>query len=124
MSETTTPTNWGISAELRGQQRSLSIQAGTYPGKGRPALLMWNEDDELFCEITINAPHILLWDDSTQLILHPDLRRDVITLLEESGLIEDVPAMDVKLGMATTWVYDLTEDGAAWFLNNSTHTEN
>lgn len=120
MNESSTPTNWAVSGELRGQQRFLSVQAGTYPGKGRPALLMWNEDDELFCEITVNAPRILLWDDSTQLILHPDLRRDVITLLKESGLIEEEPAMDIKLGMATTWVYDLTEAGASWFLDNST----
>lgn len=109
---------WAITGTFDGESITLEAYADRYQNIGRVAILLYvlNEDGtrELFSGLSINAPHILLMDEDRQFILHHDVTDDTLDMVIDAGLIEEDPDMDVKIGMAVTQVYSLTDKALDW----------
>lgn len=117
MSNTTT-TTWTMAGTWQGEQITLDAHAERYQDNGRLAILLYakggDDDGELFADLTINAPHILLMEEDRQVIVNPDLPSEVLTIAFDAGLLHEAPEMRCKVGMAAAVVAGLTEGGLDW----------
>lgn len=114
----TTSTTWTMTGTYRGETITLDAYADRYQSNDRLAILLYikggADDGELFADLSVNAPHILLMEEDRQVIVNPSLSTDVLTIALESGLFHEDPEMVCQLGMATAGVAGLTEHGLDW----------
>lgn len=117
------PTTWIIEGTFFGKPVTLEAHAQRYTDNGRIALPMFREDEDgeesLFSVLTVNVPRIALED--TQIIVDPNVTKDTLSMVVDSGLIDPAPVAEVQVGMATAKVYNLTADGAKWATTNATN---
>ncbi|AGG66178.1 hypothetical protein [Corynebacterium callunae] len=113
-----TPKTWNIEGKFFGEQISLEAHAQRYADNGRIAIPIFREDEEegqsLFTMLTVNAPNMLLWDEDAQVIIDPNVTKETLKMVIDSGLLEEEPVMDMKLGMSTTQAYELTDKAMDW----------
>lgn len=112
------PMTWPIEGKFYGEDVSLSAHAERYKDNNRIAISVFREDEEegqsLFTMLTVNAPNILLLDEQSQVIIDPNVTKETLAMVIESGLLEKDPIMDMKLGMSTTQAYELTDEALDW----------
>lgn len=116
---------WIIEGNFFGKPVRLEAEADRYAVNGCLAVPLYSEDEDeddgrsLFTVVTVNAPGIAIDDPETQIILNPDVTRETLNMVIDSGFLEPEPVNEVVSGMTTFKIFQLTPSAAAWCAENN-----
>lgn len=116
---------WIVEGNFFGKPVRLEAEADRYKDNGRLAVLLYSEDEyeddgrSLFTVVTVNVPGVAIDDPETQIILNPDVTRETLNMVIDSGFLVSEPVNEVVRGSSTFKVLQLTPSAAAWCAENN-----